>query len=134
MLLALFRLIARLPLAWLQAGGALLGLIVYLASAGYRGKLRANLARAGYPAAMRLPAARAAGAMVAIELFVGGDHKKPAAELTGAIVRSAAKRGLILLSCGVYANVIRILVPLVATDAQLDEGLGSMAACFDTLA
>lgn len=77
---------------------------------------------------------RAAGAMVAIELFVGGDHKKPAAELTVAIVKEAAKRGLILLSCGVYANVIRILVPLVATDAQLDEGLGIMAACFDTLA
>jgi 4-aminobutyrate aminotransferase/(S)-3-amino-2-methylpropionate transaminase len=77
---------------------------------------------------------RAAGAMVAIELFVGGDPKKPAAELTNAIVRSAAQRGLILLSCGVYGNVIRILVPLVATDAQLDEGLGIMAACFDTLA
>ena len=77
---------------------------------------------------------RAAGAMVAIELFVGGDHKKPAAELTSAIVKEAAKRGLILLSCGVYANVIRILVPLVASDAQLDEGLGIIAACFDALA
>jgi 4-aminobutyrate aminotransferase/(S)-3-amino-2-methylpropionate transaminase len=77
---------------------------------------------------------RAAGAMVAIELFVGGDVHKPAAELTNAIVKEAAKRGLILLSCGVYGNVIRILVPLVATDAQLDEGLSIMAACFDTLA
>ena len=77
---------------------------------------------------------RAAGAMVAIELFVGGDHKKPAAELTNAIVKEAAKRGLILLSCGVYANVIRLLVPLVASDALLDEGLDIMAGCFDTLA
>ena len=77
---------------------------------------------------------RAAGAMVAIELFVGGDHKKPAAELTNAIVKEAAKRGLILLSCGVYGNVIRILVPLVASDALLDEGLGIMSGCFDTLA
>jgi KDO2-lipid IV(A) lauroyltransferase len=64
MLSALFRLIALLPLAWLQAGGALLGMLVYAASAGYRGKLRANLARAGYPPALRGPAARAAGAMV----------------------------------------------------------------------
>ena len=76
---------------------------------------------------------RAAGAMVAIELFVGGDRKKPAAELTNAIVREAARRGLILLSCGAYANVIRVLVPLVAGDALLDEGLGIIAACFDTL-
>lgn len=77
---------------------------------------------------------RAAGAMVAIELFVGGDLKKPAAELTGAIVKDAAKRGLILLSCGVYGNVIRILVPLVASDAQLDEGLRILRECFDALA
>jgi len=76
---------------------------------------------------------RAAGAMVAIELFVGGDRKKPAAELTNAIVKEAARRGLILLSCGAYANVIRVLVPLVAGDALLDEGLGIIAACFDTL-
>jgi 4-aminobutyrate aminotransferase/(S)-3-amino-2-methylpropionate transaminase len=35
----------------------------------------------------------------------------------------AARRGLILLSCGVYANVIRIMVPLTAADALVDEGL-----------
>jgi len=77
---------------------------------------------------------RGAGAMVAIELFVGGDLNKPAAELTNALVKEAARRGLILLSCGVYGNVIRILVPLVASDAQLDEGLGIMADCFDAIA
>ncbi len=55
---------ALLPLAWLQSGGALLGMLVYAASAAYRGKLRANLARAGYPATLRGPAARAAGAMI----------------------------------------------------------------------
>jgi KDO2-lipid IV(A) lauroyltransferase len=64
MLPVLFRLIARLPLALLQAGGALIGMLVYAASAGYRGKLRANLARAGYPPSLRGPAARAAGAMI----------------------------------------------------------------------
>ena len=48
--------------------------------------------------------------------------------------REAAKRGLILLSCGVYANVIRVLVPLTASDALLDEGLGLLAAALDATA
>ena len=52
----------------------------------------------------------------------------PDAELTKRMVAEAQKRGLILLSCGVYANVIRVLVPLVASDALLDEGLDIMAA------
>jgi 4-aminobutyrate aminotransferase/(S)-3-amino-2-methylpropionate transaminase len=46
-------------------------------------------------------------------------------------VAEAQKRGLILLSCGVYANVIRVLVPLVASDAILDEGLDIMAAALE---
>ena len=66
---------------------------------------------------------RGLGAMVAIELFKGGDVHQPDADLAKAIVAEAAKRGLILLSCGVYGNVIRILVPLTASDALLDEGL-----------
>jgi 4-aminobutyrate aminotransferase/(S)-3-amino-2-methylpropionate transaminase len=74
---------------------------------------------------------RGLGAMVAIELFKGGDVHQPDADLAKAIVAEAAKRGLILLSCGVYGNVIRILVPLTASDALLDEG---MAILGDTLA
>jgi len=77
---------------------------------------------------------RGLGAMVAVELCKGGDAHQPDAALTQAIVKEAAKRGLILLSCGTYANVIRILVPLVASDAQLDEGLAILAACFDACA
>ncbi len=69
---------------------------------------------------------RGLGAMVAIELFEGGDHSKPAAELTKRMCAEALKRGLVLLSCGVYANVIRILVPITASDALLDEGLAIM--------
>jgi 4-aminobutyrate aminotransferase/(S)-3-amino-2-methylpropionate transaminase len=38
-----------------------------------------------------------------------------------------------LLTCGTYGNVIRILVPLTASDALLDEGLAIMADCFDAL-
>ncbi len=74
---------------------------------------------------------RGLGAMVAIELLKNGDLQQPDAELAKAIVAEGAKRGLILLSCGVYGNVIRILVPLTASDAVLDEG---MAMLGDTLA
>jgi len=77
---------------------------------------------------------RALGAMVAIELGKDGDAGQPDAALTGAIVKEAARRGLILLSCGTSANVIRVLVPLTASDALLDEGLAIIAACFDALA
>lgn len=70
---------------------------------------------------------RGLGSMVAIELFEGGDHHKPAADLTKRMCAEALKRGLVLLSCGVYANVIRILVPITASDALLDEGLAIMA-------
>ncbi len=66
---------------------------------------------------------RGLGAMVAIELFKPGAPRQPDPELTRRVVAEAAQRGLVLLSCGVYGNVIRILVPLVATDALLEEGL-----------
>lgn len=69
---------------------------------------------------------RGLGAMVACELFEPGTHN-PDAELTRRVVAEAARRGLILLSCGSYGNVIRILVPLTAEDALLDEGLRILA-------
>jgi len=77
---------------------------------------------------------RGAGAMVAIELFKNGDPHQPDADLTKRIAAEAAQRGLILLTCGIYANVIRVLVPLVASDALIDEGLSIMAAAFDAVA
>ncbi len=63
------------------------------------------------------------GAMVAMELVTDRETKEPAADLTKALVAKAAEKGLILLSCGTYANVVRILVPLTASDALVDEGL-----------
>ena len=77
---------------------------------------------------------RALGAMIAIELFEGGDLHKPNAALTGQIVAKARDKGLILLSCGTYGNVLRVLVPLTAEDALLDKGLAIIAECFDELA
>jgi 4-aminobutyrate aminotransferase / (S)-3-amino-2-methylpropionate transaminase / 5-aminovalerate transaminase len=58
-----------------------------------------------------------------MELFKNGDVHAPDAELTQRIVAEAARRGLVLLSCGSYANIIRVLVPLTASDALIDEGL-----------
>ena len=75
---------------------------------------------------------RGLGAMVAVELF--NADGAPDADRTKRIVVEAAKRGLILLSCGSYGNVIRIMVPLTASDALLDEGLGIIAACFEAQA
>ena len=77
---------------------------------------------------------RGLGSMVAIELFEGGDHSKPAAELVGKIVARARDKGLILLSCGTYGNVLRILVPLTSPDEQLDKGLAIIEECFAELA
>ncbi len=66
---------------------------------------------------------RGLGAMLAIELCKNGDPHQPDAELTKRVCAEAIQRGLVLLSCGVYANVIRVLVPLTASDALLQEGL-----------
>ena len=77
---------------------------------------------------------RGLGAMVAIELFEGGDLARPDAALTKKVVAEAARRGLILLSCGSYGNVIRILVPLTASDAIVDEGLAILSAAFAAVA
>jgi 4-aminobutyrate aminotransferase/(S)-3-amino-2-methylpropionate transaminase len=74
---------------------------------------------AHYPAVGEV---RGLGPMVAIELIAGRTDQTDA-DLTRRVVTEAAKRGLILISCGTYANVIRVLVPLTAPDALIDEGL-----------
>ena len=76
---------------------------------------------------------RGLGAMVAFELCEGGDPEKPAVDLTKALTKRARELGLILLSCGLYGNVIRILVPITAEDAVVDEGLGILERALDEL-
>jgi 4-aminobutyrate aminotransferase/(S)-3-amino-2-methylpropionate transaminase len=66
---------------------------------------------------------RGLGAMVAMELVRNRDPHAPDADLTKALVQRAGANGLVLLSCGLYSNVIRILVPLTASDALINEGL-----------
>jgi 4-aminobutyrate aminotransferase / (S)-3-amino-2-methylpropionate transaminase / 5-aminovalerate transaminase len=63
---------------------------------------------------------RGLGAMLAIELSEGG---KPAPDLATRVADAAAKRGLLILKAGVYGNCIRVLVPLVIADAELEEAL-----------
>jgi 4-aminobutyrate aminotransferase len=71
---------------------------------------------------------RGLGAMIAFELVKDRKTREPYPELTAAIVKQAEQRGLILLSCGVYGNVVRLLAPLTIQDAVLDEGLGILDA------
>jgi 4-aminobutyrate aminotransferase/4-aminobutyrate aminotransferase/(S)-3-amino-2-methylpropionate transaminase len=71
---------------------------------------------------------RGLGAMVAFELVKDLKTREPDAELTAAVLAHAEKRGLILLSCGTSANVVRLLAPLTIPEAVLAEGLNILAA------
>jgi 4-aminobutyrate aminotransferase len=67
---------------------------------------------------------RGLGAMLALELEAkSGDEAKR-------VTVAARERGLVLLSCGLYGNVIRLLPPLTATDEELERGLGILEAAF----
>jgi 4-aminobutyrate aminotransferase / (S)-3-amino-2-methylpropionate transaminase / 5-aminovalerate transaminase len=71
----------------------------------------------------RIGDVRGLGAMLAIELVVDPASKQPAPELATAVVDAALANGLLLLKAGVYGNCIRVLCPLVISDAELDEAL-----------
>jgi 4-aminobutyrate aminotransferase-like enzyme len=71
---------------------------------------------------------RGLGPMLALELVVDRETKAPAAELARRTTEAAREGGLILLSCGLYGNVVRILVPLVIEDDDLDRGLEILEA------
>jgi 4-aminobutyrate aminotransferase len=66
---------------------------------------------------------RGLGAMCAVELVKDQQTHEPAPQLTQALLKAANARGLILLSCGTYGNVIRFLSPLTASDALVREGM-----------
>ena len=75
---------------------------------------------------------RGLGAMLALELVHDRASKDPAPELAAAVVREAASRGLLLLKAGAYSNCIRVLVPLVIAEAELDEALGVWEQALET--
>ena len=71
---------------------------------------------------------RGHGAMCAVEFVKDVQSGEPAPELTAQVLKSGNERGLILLSCGTYGNVIRFLPPLTASDAIIEEGMGLFEA------
>ena len=73
---------------------------------------------------------RGLGAMLAVELVDGGE---PAMGLASQVVVEALQRGLLLLKAGVYGNCIRVLVPLVISDAELDEALDVWEAALEAV-
>ncbi|MBA1193038.1 4-aminobutyrate--2-oxoglutarate transaminase [Enterobacterales bacterium AW_CKDN230030176-1A_HGKHYDSX7] len=77
---------------------------------------------------------RGLGSMIAVEVFDAKGSLTPNAAAVGQVVAKAREKGLILLSCGTYGNVLRILVPLTAPDEQLDKGLAIIEECFAELA
>lgn len=70
---------------------------------------------------------RGLGPMLGIELVDA--NGEPDAVKTAAVVSEAFDKGLILMGAGVESNVIRILVPLVATEADIDEGMAILEQC-----
>jgi 4-aminobutyrate aminotransferase / (S)-3-amino-2-methylpropionate transaminase / 5-aminovalerate transaminase len=70
-----------------------------------------------------IAAIRGPGAMVAFDIVKRRGTVEPDAEATKRVIQAALDEGLVLLSCGVNGNTIRILNPLTITDALLEEGL-----------
>jgi 4-aminobutyrate aminotransferase/(S)-3-amino-2-methylpropionate transaminase len=66
---------------------------------------------------------RGKGPMLAMELVEDRETKIPATDKAKALVSRCFEKGLVLLSCGNFGNVIRTLMPLVITDEQLEKGL-----------
>jgi 4-aminobutyrate aminotransferase/(S)-3-amino-2-methylpropionate transaminase len=77
---------------------------------------------------------RGLGAMQALELVRSQETREPAAEETKQIMEYCYKHGLIALSAGSYSNVVRLLVPLVISDEQMNEGLDVLEAALHSVA
>jgi 4-aminobutyrate aminotransferase/(S)-3-amino-2-methylpropionate transaminase len=69
---------------------------------------------------------RGVGAMIGVELVEDRESKRPHKRLASQIATASTKRGVVSVSCGIYKNVVRHLVPLVITDEQLAEGLDAL--------
>ncbi len=74
---------------------------------------------------------RGLGAMIGMELVTDRESRAPDKALAGCVVAAALDRGLVLLSSGTFGNTIRVLAPLTADDALIDEGLEVMGAALE---
>ena len=77
---------------------------------------------------------RGRGAMCAIELVTDRDTKEPAKAATGAVLEECLRQGVVVLKCGTYDNVIRLLPPLTIDPALLGEGLDVLEKSLATVA
>jgi 4-aminobutyrate aminotransferase/(S)-3-amino-2-methylpropionate transaminase len=82
--------------------------------------------------AVPIAAIRGPGAMVAFDIVTEPGTHEPDAAATKRVTAAALEAGLVLLSCGVFGNTIRILNPLTISDAVLDEGLDLLEAALKT--
>jgi len=76
---------------------------------------------------------RGIGPMLALELVEDRETKAPAADKAKALVKACYEKGLILLACGTFGNVIRLLMPLVITEEELERGLAILEEGFAAL-
>ena len=77
---------------------------------------------------------RGLGAMQALELVRSKATREPADEETKRVTQYCYEHGLVILNAGSYSNVIRFLMPLVLTDAQMDEALDVLEAALANVA
>ena len=73
---------------------------------------------------------RSLGAMIGIELVKDRETKEPAKDETAQITQECLSQGLVIISAGVYGNIIRMLMPLVITDEQLEKALNILDGAF----
>ena len=73
-----------------------------------------------------MSAIRGPGAMVAFDIVRSRGAEEPDADATKRVTAASLAEGLVLLSCGVHANTIRILMPLTISDEILAEGMGRL--------
>jgi 4-aminobutyrate aminotransferase/(S)-3-amino-2-methylpropionate transaminase len=78
-----------------------------------------------------IAAIRGPGAMTAFDVVTTRGTNEPDPDMTKKILVKARENGLILLSCGVYGNAIRLLVPLTASDTLIDEGMDVLEQALD---
>ena len=83
---------------------------------------------------MPIAAVRGPGAMIGFEIVKERGGFDPDPEATKLLTTKALELGLIVLSCGVYGNAIRILVPLTASDKVIDEGMNLLEQAMKTAA
>jgi len=73
---------------------------------------------------------RGLGPMVAMELVNDPQSKDPAPQMTTNIINAARENGLLMLKAGLYNNVIRVLVPLVATQHDIEQAMNALEHSF----